>query len=813
MFAFPISFDDPWVLDLTTDRKLYEPGETVHGWARLRDKRSLRPLAGERIQFTAAGTGTEKRTVKVAASGVASISATIPKEAQEGHYALTAQIGQREVHYGFRIGTRTYERLFAEIKVTPETAQPHQPIQVVVKVTTASGALVRNAAVTVKVDEEMATGTTDKNGLATLAMQAPAYMTHATGSVPIQVTVSHPAHGSALARSALRLAVPLTLAVEVVPANGALVPEIESRLYVHLSEGSGKPPAVGTPVEVRGAAVRKGFQRGVTDVHGIVSIPTRLPRGAATGDGSSAVTTVVVHVEGQAPRTASITVQVARETEVVPTVSSPVASPGESLTIVLARRASATRVPIIVEFLSKTGPLDARVVAAGSDRVVMKAPSDRLGVIQVRARPLHQRGVVEGAGGIDAFVVRPLRPSFPTLSADKPVYPVKSSARLTLKTTPGASQSWAAVLVRDLAAHGGEVPFQLHFLRKAFDRAILDPNSKAADTLLRTALAAYAYQEDAPEAAATLLDALGTPHESNSGLESSTERGVLRDPYPLSDELSRRGVGRVMNRLEQLLAQALDEGRLADVTVASVRARRFRSDVFSQFDELPITLGDGALALAMLTASDPSFTYDNVGRRIARFRLMRLLVALSAYLDPGDDASPRQRAAAREPSDRWLPRMVERGLIKAEDLADPWGGSFTLRRTAKPRLAIAVEAANLELVSPGPDGKLGTRDDISDPFARAVPAGTPYAVASGEDNPEHGDVSVLPGLPQPAARHPQPLAHPVLDGGHILILGFEGVLRRDLSMRVKEVVMQVGLVFLLVLFAAIIWLDVAKASS
>jgi regulator of sigma E protease len=54
---------------------------------------------------------------------------------------------------------------------------------------------------------------------------------------------------------------------------------------------------------------------------------------------------------------------------------------------------------------------------------------------------------------------------------------------------------------------------------------------------------------------------------------------------------------------------------------------------------------------------------------------------------------------------------------------------------------------------------------------------------------------------------------PVLDGGHILILGLEGVLRRDLSMRVKEIVMQVGLVFLLVLFAAVIWLDVAKATS
>jgi regulator of sigma E protease len=52
---------------------------------------------------------------------------------------------------------------------------------------------------------------------------------------------------------------------------------------------------------------------------------------------------------------------------------------------------------------------------------------------------------------------------------------------------------------------------------------------------------------------------------------------------------------------------------------------------------------------------------------------------------------------------------------------------------------------------------------------------------------------------------------PVLDGGHILLLGVEGVLRRDLSMRVKERVMQVGLVFLLGFFGMVIYFDVIKA--
>lgn len=51
---------------------------------------------------------------------------------------------------------------------------------------------------------------------------------------------------------------------------------------------------------------------------------------------------------------------------------------------------------------------------------------------------------------------------------------------------------------------------------------------------------------------------------------------------------------------------------------------------------------------------------------------------------------------------------------------------------------------------------------------------------------------------------------PVLDGGHIFILGIEGLVRRDLPERVKERLLQVGLGALLLLFAVILVLDVLK---
>lgn len=54
---------------------------------------------------------------------------------------------------------------------------------------------------------------------------------------------------------------------------------------------------------------------------------------------------------------------------------------------------------------------------------------------------------------------------------------------------------------------------------------------------------------------------------------------------------------------------------------------------------------------------------------------------------------------------------------------------------------------------------------------------------------------------------------PILDGGQILMLSIEGLMRRDLSLAVKERFVQVGLVFLLLLFAYVMYNDVARMIS
>jgi regulator of sigma E protease len=51
---------------------------------------------------------------------------------------------------------------------------------------------------------------------------------------------------------------------------------------------------------------------------------------------------------------------------------------------------------------------------------------------------------------------------------------------------------------------------------------------------------------------------------------------------------------------------------------------------------------------------------------------------------------------------------------------------------------------------------------------------------------------------------------PILDGGHVLMLAIEGILRRDLSITFKERFVQVGLVFLLGIFAFVMYSDILR---
>jgi len=367
----------------------------------------------------------------------------------------------------------------------------------------------------------------------------------------------------------------------------------------------------------------------------------------------------------------------------------------------------------------------------------------------VRARPVSAadaRGPLDGPGvtavrqGSSVVVlVRPPDAFELGVVPGQPLYHVRDRAVVTLSASaaPPAGQAWAALVVRDEAMQGGEAEWRRDYLEGELREAIRAPYAPAEDRFLRATLAVSVSIDDLSHPPPPISIRPWEQERYAYGGWGQTS-GLLRDPIGIREELYRRQLGPVMMQIEQRV-EALGADQEARARLLRVTGRRvdFATDVLERMHAEGYadhrTLGGEVMTAAMLTQADPSFSFDAVARRVARRRLVHLLVALAAFVNPADSSA--QRASANEPPERWLSRLVQLGVISGASLVDPWGRPFALRRVTgrRPVVVLTERAIDWELSSAGPDGVPGNGDDVRDPFLRAVPRGTIYATASGED--------------------------------------------------------------------------------
>ena len=153
--------------------------------------------------------------------------------------------------------------------------------------------------------------------------------------------------------------------------------------------------------------------------------------------------------------------------------------------------------------------------------------------------------------------------------------------------------------------------------------------------------------------------------------------------------------------------------------------------VTDAMDNPPVTPGGEKLVLGDLVAVDPQVTFDNVARRVTRLKLFTVLQAVRAFrknggLDPDEPVFRDPNALIR--------RLVRDGALTDDQLLDPWGGTIQfIRSNGGPPAPFLGTIRDFELRAPGPDGQVGTADDLRDPFERVVRSGSPYAKAVHED--------------------------------------------------------------------------------
>ena len=122
---------------------------------------------------------------------------------------------------------------------------------------------------------------------------------------------------------------------------------------------------------------------------------------------------------------------------------------------------------------------------------------------------------------------------------------------------------------------------------------------------------------------------------------------------------------------------------------------------------------------------------------------MRVLASLAAALAEG--------VLEDQPPERWLSILVRSGRLAAEDLRDPWDHVLSLRARPATVPALAVALGERAFAFPGPDGRLGTADDVAGAVlfllsdAAGYITGTELLVDGGVTS------SIIGTLPRPAS--------------------------------------------------------------
>lgn len=177
-----------------------------------------------------------------------------------------------------------------------------------------------------------------------------------------------------------------------------------------------------------------------------------------------------------------------------------------------------------------------------------------------------------------------------------------------------------------------------------------------------------------------------------------------------------------------------DPERLPDVRIGAPGHYALNPEMMTLTTEAmaddPTTPGGEPWRLADLMVVDKQVGYDNVARRVTRLKLFRVLSAIRDYFH--ENKLGADEPMLRDPN-ALLRRLVRKQTLEASDLLDPWAHNLVFVRDGGPRVPFLSVVPGQRLISAGPDGRVGTADDVRDPFQRVLASETPYAKAVEED--------------------------------------------------------------------------------
>ena len=259
--------DDARIL-LTTDKPLYQPGQTIHLRALALERGTKLPYAGGEVIFTvedAAGNKVFKEAQVADAYGIAATTFRLATQVNMGQFRLSAALGDSEAEKQVTVERYVLPKYKIEVTLDKAYYEPGDTVHGTVSAQYFFGQPVAGGQVAISAKtydigfSEFAalTTTTNEDGLATFEFTMPMYvvgqpLAQGNGLVSVDVTVTDNAdHEQTISRATVvaQAAIEATL----VPESGELVLGVENHVWVVLNDPMGGPVSAAVEVEANGA--------------------------------------------------------------------------------------------------------------------------------------------------------------------------------------------------------------------------------------------------------------------------------------------------------------------------------------------------------------------------------------------------------------------------------------------------------------------------------------------------------------------------------------------------------------------------------
>ncbi len=710
------------------------PGGSILAWARASDQGNGRAMAAGRVSFRLLEGGVPRveRSVTTDASGLARFEVPVPRvdetawswtvEASvEGATPAAAQVALRNE-------TPRTPSMVVKVDKQRVLAGESSPFAiylrdasnrplVAARVTYVAGPKAQKVPEDPEAWEKVAkVATTDAEGRVKGTLQAPSLVAPG-GTAAVQVQARAMLEGREV-RSSGSLTVGRALEeVSVRPEANVLVPGVPQKLLLSVTGDDGEPVR-STSFAVAGDGLRAKV---TTDAFGEASFSwtppvdvgaTRNVGPCAGGVAAQVTVRPEARKEGVTMRTALFEscVPVDRELGGLLEVSPLVAVPGAKVHV---RVATAKRDPAPWSLVVETeGGRSKHAMWLKDGEGDLVLDDQRTGLVRLSAVSPRARKETKLASGA-LLVIPRVRP--------------KLTAKLVSRRATPNGVAEVDVFLTDAAGHPvvGTVAAAMGDLHAGASLANIESLDYRQAHCLTERQRCDAFLEGGPEADSLRRFALGE--------RRSAPRGPTLDPKSTADALLRETFAETLRSLEGAIFQAsASREALRDVRRGEGGRFTFNPElltlVTAAMNEPPVTPGGEPFALGDLMAVDRQVTFDNVARRVTRLKLFHAIAAVRAAVRGID----RDEAVFKNPP-ALLRKMLRDETIQESDLLDPWGGTIQFAQSAAAPEPFLTIVRGFELRSPGPDGRIGTGDDVRDPFARVVRSGTPYADALAED--------------------------------------------------------------------------------